>query len=65
MLLCKGLHGCADQEGAECHPVRYGPLVVPHLPAEILPEGPALLPRVDLRIARKDELLHKTMAGGC
>ncbi|KAK0151951.1 Carnitine O-palmitoyltransferase 1, liver isoform [Merluccius polli] len=40
-------------------------LVVLHLPAEILPEGPALVPRLDLRVARKDELLHQTVAGGC
>ena len=57
------LHVQPDQEAAERRHLRHGPVGGPHRHHALLPEGVALLPRLDVRPARQAEPHHQDLDG--
>lgn len=57
------LHVQPDEEGGQRRPLRHGPVGGPHHHHALLPEGAAVLPRLDVRPARQDKPRHQNLDG--
>lgn len=63
LLPPQGLHVQPDTERGQRRAFRHGPLGDPHCRHALLPEGAALLPRLDVRRARQDGPCHQDLDG--
>lgn len=57
------LHVQPDEERGQRRPLRHGPVGGPHHHHALLAQGAAVLPRLDVRPARRDEPGHQDLDG--